>query len=350
MLPQYAHTLKGQYKLPPKNKGYVVSHGCYARAALRSKFGISPIKFSLDVDLSHWTAPVNIRNSKSPNIYTAHDLIPLIAPHLCAGSLNTFKSLIQKIVKSADLILTVSDQTKSDLHALFDIPDNKVVNTYQIVPQDTLEKNIFDLEILNQHGLTAGKYLLSLSTIEPKKNINRLIQAHQISGVKMPLVIVGKEGWMLTSDKNNLSQNPFMVDRNLLKAPGTKHLGYVDKNTRQALLKNARATLFPSLYEGFGLPIAESMAAGTPVLTSNFGAMQEVAGDAALLVDPYNINNIAYGIKALAANDALCHKLVKRGQANIKRFASETITKKVLSCYHSVLEKKPARTSKKWAS
>jgi glycosyltransferase involved in cell wall biosynthesis len=161
-------------------------------------------------------------------------------------------------------------------------------------------------------------YLLYLGTLHPRKNLVRLVEAfHQamtaLQNDEIKLVIAGKKGWLYDAI--------FERVRQLHLTSQVTFTGYVEDQDKPALLSGALAYVFPSLYEGFGLPVLEAMACGTPVLTSNISSLPEVAGDAALLVDPHNTAEIAAGLTQLVTNPNLRRQLVEQGYQQLQKFS-----------------------------
>lgn len=169
--------------------------------------------------------------------------------------------------------------------------------------------------ILSRLGVEAP-YILFVGTLEPRKNLKRLLGAYaalpQEIRARLPLVLAGGQGWGFT--------DPSRIARRLGIARFVRLTGYVDDAELHALYGGARFLAMPSLYEGFGLPIIEANAAGIPVLTSNTSSMPEVAGDAAILVDPLDVTSIAAGLKRLACDDGEHARLAARARANAARF------------------------------
>ena len=171
--------------------------------------------------------------------------------------------------------------------------------------------------------------------MEPKKNVARLIDAFLLSRVNIPLVLIVGRGWdnaretaLLTEIKARASE---------LTSPMIRSLDYVDRSTLVTLIRGARALVFPSLYEGFGLPVLEAMMLGTPVITSAKGALEEVTGEAALLVDPYDVDDIARAIAAIVSDPDLRGELSRRGVAQAAKFSPAHYRQRVASLYASLL-------------
>ena len=283
------------------------------------------LKNPMAADVAHWTYPVPLRLKGARNIYTIHDLVPLKLPFTTLDRKRQFYRMIRQICASADLVVTISEQSKRDIHSLFKIADEKVVNTYQAVtipqkylnaPEDTVRTALKGL-----HDLDYKNYILFYGAIEPKKNVGRLIEAYLASGLDMPLVIVGKDGW-LVDDELALLETPVAKGR----VVRINHVRFPDLVN---LIRGARMLAFPSLYEGFGLPIVEGMMCNTPVLTSNLGSTAEIAGGAALLVDPYDIGDIRDGLIKLARDDDFCADLVRRGSRRTNEFTPDAHKKRL---------------------
>jgi glycosyltransferase involved in cell wall biosynthesis len=295
--------------------------------------------------LFHATCPVAIRVAGCPNITTIHDLIPLRLPSATLDEKKYFLNLVRDIARRADHIVTVSDHSKADIMALLGISEDRVTNTYQSVhipaaylssPVDELARDLeytFDLQL--------GDYFLFVGAIEPKKNLSRLIDAYGSSGSKRPLIIVGKPAWQFEADLKQIEDERFLVytfaDGRITPKRRVRNLPYLPLSHLVSLMRGARAVLFPSLYEGFGLPVLEAMLAGAPVLTSNVSSLPEVAGDAALLVDPHDLGSITDGIRSLDRDDDLCAELVRKGRLRADRFSPERYASTMSELYKKIL-------------
>jgi len=261
---------------------------------------------------AHWTAPLAIKARGVPNIYTLHDLIPLQFPHFVIDIAGRSVQLHAAIARQADHIITVSEASKRHIVELLDVRDDRISVTYQPVPglpkiaQEDAERLVETV-----YGVKPRAYALFLGAIEPKKNLKRLIEAFLLSGVDIPLLISGPLGWLYKGDLALIDA----VARHARDAgqPLVRRLGYLPRRHVVALLQCARFLVFPSIYEGFGLPVLEAMQLGVPALTSNTGSLPEVAGEAAVLVDPLNVAEMAREIKRLASDSDLRAELTRRG-------------------------------------
>lgn len=291
------------------------------------------------VDIAHWTYPLPIKARGSANIYTLHDLVPLRLPHTTLDHKRRYFKLCKQIVDTADHIVTVSQASRQDIISLLGAHPDKVTNTYQSVsfPPEVVGKSEAALraELTGIFNLHYKDYYLFFGAIEPKKNINRMLEAYLSSGLKTPLVIVGAPGWKSEDEMRMLT-----TLKGLAQSSRVVRLEYLPFSLLASVIRGAKATFFPSLYEGFGLPVLESMALGTAVLTSNTSSLLEVAGDAACMVDPYNTQAMAEAMRALDADDAWRTRLEAKGREQAKLFNEEAYAQRLRVMYQMVMDTK----------
>src|SRR5918994_175546 len=240
-------------------------------------------------DLMHWTYPVPVRMPRVRNIYTLHDLVPLRLPFTTLDHKRRYYRMVQDIAKRSPHIVTVSENSRRDIINLLGVPEDRGTNTWQSVeiPRRLAEAPMATVraEVAGAFGLGAGRYWLFFGAIEPKKNVGRMIQAFLASGAEGPLVIVGKKAWKSEAELKLLFDDHirFLVQQGqeIRRRHKVMLLDYAPFRLLVNLIRGARAGLFPSIYEGFGLPALEAMLLGTPVITSNTASMPEVAGGAA---------------------------------------------------------------------
>jgi glycosyltransferase involved in cell wall biosynthesis len=299
------------------------------------------VRMSLDTqpDIFHFTYPVPIKGSSGRNIYTIHDLMPLRMPFATMDNKRQILKLLKTVTKTADHIITVSEKSRQDIIRFLGVDENRVTNTYQAVmfPQKYLERS--DEMVANfldaRYGLEMYGYLIFFGAVEPKKNVGRLIDAFLFSGVDIPLVMIMGSGWDNALETARLSEHkatPRGQTGSMIRS-----LNYVDRSTLLTLIRGARALVFPSLYEGFGLPVLEAMTLGTPVVASAKGGLEEVTGEAALLVDPYDVDDIARGITAIVSDPDLRGQLRRHGVAQAAKFSIANYQERVESLYASLL-------------
>ncbi len=300
------------------------------------------VHFRNPPQIMHWTYPLALKVRGAKNIYTMHDLVPLRLPYTTLDHKRNYFRLTRQLARRSDHIVTVSEASKRDIVSLLGIPEEKVSNTYQAVeiPARYANKPIGDVktEIEGTFGLDYQKYFLFFGAIEPKKNVGRMIEAYLASGVKDPLVIVGKKAWKSDEELKLLFENEHV--RYLLTQNGvtqTRHrvqlVDYASFPLLVSLIRGAKAVLFPSLYEGFGLPALEAMLLGTPVMTSNTSSMPEVVGDAAIKIDPYDIRAMVDSIRALDTDADLRGRLAAFGPRQASLFSPERYQVRVRDTY-----------------
>jgi alpha-1,3-rhamnosyl/mannosyltransferase len=257
------------------------------------------------LDVLHCTTFRAPLRSSVPVIATVHDLAVVRHPELFTTWTRTYaRTLLLPVLRAARRVLAVSERTKRDVVELARVPPERVDVAY----------NAADTAVFTPEGAAAdGDYVLAVGTLEPRKNLERLIAAWG----RLPpalqdshtLALVGPRGW---DDAPILSA---------ARAAGAQLLGGVTDDELRALYAGAAAFVYPSLYEGFGLPVLEAMAAGAPVITSNVSSLPEVAGDAALLVDPRDEAAIAEAIERVVTDPTLADDLRARGRPRAAAFS-----------------------------
>lgn len=268
-----------------------------ARLHFRLYKRLMPIECDAAPGIMHWTYPVPLHMKGVRNVYTIHDIIPLRDIGLSPIKAAFHDKLIRRIAQRADRLLTVSETVRRHLIEMLNCSPDFVVNTSQAVQVDAL-------------GDTASPpsgdrdYFLACGSIEPRKNLERLVEAYRRSGSKRRLIITGPDGWRAEHVKRRISA-----------VPGVELLPFQDRRSILGLIHGARALLFPSLAEGFGLPVAEAMTLGTPVMASRIETLEEVTKGAALLVNPVDVDAMGAGIKRLCNDDSLCDRLSLQGLA-----------------------------------
>ena len=280
----------------------------------------------------HWTYPLPIEIVGIPNIYTIHDLIPLTAPQLTQIPSGHFRRIVDHIVRRAAHVLTVSECSRQEIIKILGCPEDRITNTYLATDKKSLDFICSD-SIISSLGLKSDEYFLVLGTIEARKNIRRIIAAHEASGTTTPLVIAGPPGWK--ADEETAEAGPTI-----------RLLPYLQAEAVTAVLTHAKALLFPSLAEGFGLPLLEGMALGTACVTSNTGALAEIAGGAALMVNPLDTTELAAAIRALDSDHSLRARLISSGYQRAQFFSLDGFQEKIARVYNRFLpEPKTLSTS-----
>ncbi len=247
-------------------------------------------------------------------------------------------------LKKATRLIAVSKATKIDLVKKLGIKTKKInvvyegydKNLFQVVKSDQLQN------VLKDYDIEPYRYFLFVGTVQPRKNLERLIRAFNLLKLarsasldspnatldQLKLAIVGKKGW--------LADEIYALPKKLGIESRVKFLDYVKKEDLPALYSGAIGLIFPSLFEGFGLPILEAQACGCPVLTSNVSSMPEVAGKGGILVNPYSIDDIVKGMEKCQMSNVKS-QMIKAGFENVKRFSWENCAKETLKVLEEVV-------------
>lgn len=223
------------------------------------------------------------------------------------------------VVRCAAHLLTISEATRQDVIQRYHVPESRVTVAYAGCPSAFLEPAVSRGAASRIEGLP-DRYFLYVGRIQPRKNLSRLIQAFEMLCARHPdfpqhLVIAGDTGWLYADIFKQAEASPVRSRIHFQ--------GFVPDAALPALMANADALLLVSLWEGFGLPVAEAMALGTPVIASNCSSLPEVAGDAGLLVDPYDVDAIAGAMERIALDAVFCEACKRRGPEQARRFTWE---------------------------
>ena len=271
----------------------------------------------------------------SRQVCTMHDIIPVEHPEWFTPRFAAwYQWLLPKLTRRVQHLIAVSQFTKDRLIERFGVRPENITVVWNGVDSQFHRRTVEEIDEVRQAlGITSPRYLLSLGSLEPRKNINRLLTAWQRLKRELPqdlsLVVVGAKGTSLV-----------FKDAGITNAPpqGVHFAGYARQEHLPALYSGALALVYPSLYEGFGLPPLEAMACGTPVITSNTTSLPEIAGGAALLVDPLDEDAIAAAILRVVRDEALRGGMRAKSlahAANLTWDESAAQTRRVLeACCH----------------
>jgi glycosyltransferase involved in cell wall biosynthesis len=326
----------------PEAEAFWLSQDLYriANRAFSNDRVVTPLRFAAGTgvpDVMHWTLPTPVSARAMPNIYTIHDLIPLKLPHTTLDDKRRFLDLCRRIVRDADHIVTVSDTTRRDVIEMLGADARRVTTTWQSadLPASVTDRSDVEVarEIESTFALPWKGYFVHFGAIEPKKNLGRLVEAYLRSGSETPLIVIGGKAWMDEQESGFLTE---LIAGGHGAGGRMRKYDYMPRAALLDLVRGARATLFPSLYEGFGLPVLESMMLGTPVMASDAGSLPEIAADAAVLVDPYDIDDMARGLRTLDADADLRAGLSIRGKARAAHFSPAAYTERLSSLYRSM--------------
>ena len=286
-------------------------------------------------DVLHAPTALAPMAGREPLVVTIHDVSVLRFPERFPRWFRTWaRFTLPKVARHATAIITDSAASRDEiLHFCGVGADRITVVPLGIPPRAADATSARTLQRVKQaYGLDAP-FVLTVGSLEPRKNIPRLLRAvRQLRGEPrtrdLRLVHAGPRGWLGADIEDTL--------RELQLADAVRFLGYVPDDDLPALYALARITAYPSLYEGFGLPIVEAMASGSPVLTSSVSSMPEVAGKAAVLVDPESTDAIAEGLRRLWTDEALRSRLIVDGRTRAARFTSANTARLTLDVYRSV--------------
>jgi glycosyltransferase involved in cell wall biosynthesis len=334
---------------PPRDRTWIagdIFHGANRAYSALGRF--TPLRFDGDAaerpDVVHWTCTLPIRAPQARNLYTIHDLVPLRLPFATLDNKRRFLAMCREIRDTADHIVTVSEHSKQDLVRILGVKPDAVTVTYQSVelPAAMLARPDTDVakEIEGVFGLGWRDYFVFFGAVEPKKNLARVIEAYLASGVSAPLVIIGGKAWLDNDEIQLMYEDIVEVsalrDGQIRRNDRVRRYEYLPFRLLTSLIRGAKATLLPSLYEGFGLPVLESMLLGTPVLSSTAGSLPEIAGDGALLVDPYDTLAIRKAIEALDADEGLRSSLTERGLLQAAKFSPAAYQERLGALYRTL--------------
>ncbi len=334
------HQIKEQRleKYMSKNVSLNVAH--HSGFLYRSIMNFIPIPYShyfgTSADVTHFFNYVVPPKVHGKTVVTVHDMVIKAYPETVRARTKYFLYTgLEKSMKRADVIVTDSYFSKSEIEKYYPKYSNKV----KVVPCGVnLEKfhrmeDTAQVEAIKKKLGLDYEYFLYIGTIEPRKNLTRLIEGYSIFAEKYPecpkLVLAGGKGW-LNDDIYNSIKRLNLQDKAVFT-------DYIADSDMCGLINGAMGFLFPSIYEGFGMPPLEAMACGVPVLTSHEASLPEVVGDSAVLVDAYNVESIAEGISKLYIDEELRAELSEMGLKQAKKYTWESASETLHSIYKELL-------------
>jgi glycosyltransferase involved in cell wall biosynthesis len=246
---------------------------------------------------------------------TVHDLTCWLMPELhTEANVRADRTFAEKILRRADGLIAVSENTRQDAIKLLGIAPEKIETIYSGVAEEYFNA---------QPSRRTRPYVLYVGTIEPRKNLDVLLDAWKMVRTDCELVIAGPEGWGSVQTLARIRQE-------------ATYLGYVPEADLPGLVAGATVFVYPSLYEGFGFPVVQAMAAGVPVVTSNTSCLPEITGDAAVLFDPRSPSEIAAALTRLLDSEATRAQFAARGRERAGMFTWETCAARTLDFFHRV--------------
>lgn len=293
-----------------------------------------------DVDIVHWMNPNYHSDDICKSAVTVHDIFPLYntdwAKQAFGSNHNKEKELFHKVIEDAKIIFVPSETVKAEINNSFTSIDINKITVAHLAPADDFELTVPDNIILSEFGLKPNElFFLFVSQLNPRKNLNTLLEAYSDLVKKTSsapkLVIVGN-GNSIQRDDFRKTINKLGIENKVI------HLTGVPDHKLMHLYNAALCLVFPSFAEGFGLPIIEAMKCGCPVVTSNLSSMAEVAGDAAIKIDPYSVRDIYNALQFLTEDIKYRNYLKSLGIERAKNFTWEKTAQKHIIGYNRALE------------
>jgi len=291
----------------------------------------SPENTVYGVDLVHSTAYMTPADIDCPMIVTVHDLSFITHPQYhTQENIDFCNQNVNRGIEIGAHFIAVSEHTKKDLINLLNVDSERITvipNTYN---SDSFHE-FSEKEILKakKKFKLPEKYFLFVASLEPRKNLETILNAYEKHDISIPLVIAGAKGWLNSpiNDKISSLKNKVIP------------IGYIHEKYIGPIYAGAKAIVFPSLYEGFGLPILEAMACGTPAITANNSSLPEVTGEAGILLDdPKSADAMAEALTIMAENEEKYSEYVKKTKEQIKKFSLESVTKQLLNLYNKIIK------------
>ncbi|MFP4460265.1 MAG: glycosyltransferase family 4 protein [Candidatus Zixiibacteriota bacterium] len=316
-------------KKKPRNKRakIIISNSFHAHTFLQSK--IKSLLMKYDIDIIHGPNFYLPLLNKIPSIVTIHDMSAILFPKQHTFIHRLSQKMLYPSANSANAIICVSSSTAADLIKLKPGLENKIHTIHSGI-EKRFSPDIRDDRISSKYNLP-DKFILFLGTLEPRKNLNGLLRAFSKIRNKIPhrLVIAGGIGWKNSTIFDELDR---LGIKNYVHFPG-----YIDDKDLPSLYRSASIFVYPSFYEGFGLPPLEAMACGIPTITSNISSMPEIAGEAAMQVDPHSADSLADAILQIAQNPELATNLAHKGIKKAQEFTWDKTAQKTVEIYKSLL-------------
>ena len=313
----------------------VVENRFMAYGVFRRLWRFLPVDYEAffgEADVTHFFNYIVPPRISGKVITTVHDMTHVRFPETVdKRNLRRLRQGLDYSLARSELIMTSSAFSKREIVELCGIPEEKITVVYPApsISGGTCDKN----ELFHRFGIVRS-YLLYVGSIEPRKNLSRLLMAYQklrdARKTTAQLVLCGGNGWNNEQFYETLAKVPYHDDVVIT--------GYVTAPEKNTLLANADAFVFPSLYEGFGMPPLEAMYWGTPVVCSNAASLPEAAGEAACYVDPLSVESIAEGIERVISDKVYARQLVEAGKNRCRQFDWDDSAEKLEWMYRSIRE------------
>jgi len=274
-------------------------------------------------DVLHLSNLIRAAPRHTPCTGTIHDLTCWLHPELhTRGNIQADRLFAERVLRRAARLIAVSENTRSDAIRLLGVDPDRI---------EVIYPGISDAYFGAKPRAVDRPYVLYVGSIEPRKNVDGLLNAWQSVRASIrsefDLVIAGPPGWAYEETMNRLKQS----------AAGVNYLGYIPEAELPSLFAGATVFAYPSFYEGFGFPVAQAMAAGVPILTSNVSSLPEIAGASAVLVDPRSDQEIRGGLERLLTSPSLRTALGKQGATRAQDFRWDLCARKSLAFFHAAI-------------
>lgn len=284
----------------------------------------------LKLDLLHSTDFIPPFRRTCRSVITIHDLAFVRYPHLLTPESERYYSQVHKAVRSADATIAVSEATKRDILELLEADESKVHVVYEAASDDCIPLSKDEVDRQRARLGLPERFILFVGTIEPRKNLPTLLKA--FAGVwreqRVPLLVAGRKGW--------LYEEVFRARDSLGLGEEVRFVGPVEAEDLVYYYNAAECLVLPSLYEGFGLPVLEAMACGTPVIVSNVSSLPEITGDAGLTFEPDDVEGLAGALNRVLSDEKLKTELRGKGIQRAAQFSWERAARETLGVYRQV--------------
>jgi len=313
-------------EIKPKNLSWKILKNVWR------SFQISKLARELNLDIYHGLShelPAGIEKTGIKSVVTIHDLIYIRYPNFFMKiDRNIYDLKFRQACRVADRIHAISEQTKRDLIQFFEVPEEKIEVIYQSVNPMFFEVCTEEqkLAIRKKHQLPE-KFILTVGTIEPRKNLMNLLKGMVSEKINIPLVVVGRSTGYQQRARSFIEENRLQVI----------FLHGIQDAELAVLYQSATAMIYPSLFEGFGLPVAEAQASGCPVIASNTSSLPEAGGDAAIYINPEKPEEIGKAIISLLADKNYRETIIAKGRINAQRFTPEKYAIQLSNLYKSII-------------
>ena len=317
----------------PENSTIIMPNSFWWRALkpFWRTYKISELAKKAELDIYHGLShelPIGIEKSGIKSVVTIHDLIFMRFPELYkSADRKIYLRKIKHAVQVADQIIAISEQSKNDLVDFFNLKPEKIEVVYQSINPIYFEKATSEeLKDVQKKYSLPSEFMLTVGTIEARKNLKSILKAMELIKEQLPIVIVGKKTKYLQTIQPLIHQFKNKII----------FLHEVNDQDLSRIYQLSRLMIYPSVFEGFGLPVAEAQACGCPVITSNISSMPEAGGDGAHYIHPQNHMEIGEAIDRLLQDESYRKDLISKGNANAQRFAPETYARQLITIYNKV--------------